>query len=215
MASVATIKAVGDWNRQMAVPISNALSATVELTGRSGRQACEMAMVYMARSARAMTPQAKKNRKIIKGSRGASYVEKYTKTGKIIKRYKNQYPDKNGNTWDDAKEIKSRGLAKRSWFWGISKLIDSKVISGVNTVHEFLSDTACGLIMTNRLKYLMKIMPAGFEQAVAAKASNQIMAQNAKKLERKFSFEIPRLAAQRSQRAQKRLAQAFKQGRAA
>lgn len=214
MASAITLKAVGDWNRQMAVPLNNALQATIEMTGRSGRQACEMAMVYMARSARAMTPQAKKNRRVLKGPRGGKYVEKYYKDGTKKDLYQSSFPYR-GYTWENAKQIKSRGLAKRSWFWGLKGLskapgVDGKDIPGVANLTEYLSSDKCGLILFDRLNYMLKIMPSGFEQAVANKASNQIMSQNAKKIERKFSVEIPRLAASRALKAQKKLEREFR-----
>ena len=215
--SATTVKMVGDWSKQMDVPIGNALEATVELTGRDGRKAVEMAMVYMARSAKSATKQAKKNRKVLKGERGAKYVEKHYKDGSIKRLYENGFPDSRGRTWEQAKEITSRGLAKRSWMWGIAGLRGGKdvgkPIAGVNTMAEFLSPTKCGLIMTNRLSYILKAAPAGVAELAAQKASNQIMAQAAKKMERKFGVEIPRLAASRAKRPKKKLEREFKNGK--
>jgi len=215
--SAVTAKMVGDWSKQMAVPLGNALQATTELTGKDGRKAVEQAMVYMARSAKAATKQAKKNRKVLKGDRGVKYVEKIYKDGKIKRLYEAGFPDSRGRTWATAKEITSRGLAKRSWMWGVAGLRGGKVkghaIAGVNTMAEFLSPTKVGLIMTNKLNYILKAAPAGVAEIAAQKASNQIMAQAAKKMERKFSVEIPRLAASRAKKAKKRLERAFKDGK--
>ena len=213
----ASIRAVGDWSKEMRVPLSNAMAAAVDLIGKSGRQACEMAMVYMARSARAMTKQAKKNRKEMSSAGNRKYVEKFYKDSKIRKLYKHNFPDDKGHTWEWAKEIRARGLAKRSWFWGIAGLRggseSSKPIPGVSTLIEILRPMECGLIMTNKLKYIFKAAGSGVEKAAADKASNQIMAQAAKKLERKFGVEVPRLAAQRAKKAEKKLAQAFREGK--
>lgn len=221
-ASETTFKMVGDWSKQMDVPIGNALAATVDLTGRSGRQACEMGMVYMARAARARTKQSKKNRKIGTDAYGRHViVDRTDSMGKLIKihQWKTQPTAADGPTWEAVKNIRRRGLAKKSWMWGIKGLRGGSSIdttqerSGVVTLDEQVSDLSCGYIMTNRLPYINKAAPHDVEAQAAASASNQIMAQAAKALERKFGVEVPRLAAQRQKRAERKLAKAWRDAR--
>ncbi len=223
MKEMVTFKAVGDWGKQIDVPLHNALMATVEMTGRSGRQACEMALVYMARSARAMTKQARKNRKTKRDQHGR-YVEVREFDVKPSKFYKWMFdaPEKRpahmrGMTWEGIRRVPNRGLAKRSWFWGIAGLgkptpEGKKPMPGVVTVEEFIGGKECGLILTNRLGYLRKVTPPNVESLAAQKASNQIMAQAAKRFERQFGIEVPRLAAQRQKRKQAHLARTFQLG---
>jgi hypothetical protein len=65
MTESVTLKTVGDWSARIEVPLSNALSASVELLGWSGYKACEKAIVYMAKSAGKLTPVAPKMRKVV------------------------------------------------------------------------------------------------------------------------------------------------------
>jgi len=231
-ASMATFKAVGDWSKKMDVPLNNALQASVELTGRSGRQACDHAIVLMAQTARKHTKTAKKNRKMGKDEHGR-FIQSERKSrlaiyewwwsaarsGKAPSRVAQFFTDHYA-VFEDAKATPNRGLAKRSWFWGIRGLKggnkdSSKKMPGVAKLDEFLGDKSSGLILTNRLSYIKNATPATVEQIAAKAANNQIMAQAAKKLERRFSVEIPRLAAQRSKRAKARLDREFKKRHAA
>jgi hypothetical protein len=218
MASDATLKMVGDWSSQVAIPLSNALAATVEMTGRSGRQACDRAMVMMAQSARAMTKQAPKNRPVKTGPHG-KYVERYSASG-IKEDYQWRFdPNRTPRpriTWEQAKRIVNRKLAGRSWMWGVMGLRDSlgasNPIPGVAQLDEIIGETECGLILTNRLGYITKpgVMPGGWEQEVERRATDRIMAQIAGQIERQFGVEVPRLAAQRQKRAERRLSAEFR-----
>jgi hypothetical protein len=153
--SDATLKMVGDWSKQMDIPIQNALNASIELTGRSGKEACGMALVYMARSASRMTKEAKVRRDVRTGKYG-KYVVRYTqgkKAGRTRIDWKWMFKDANtkgrykkaaakrgydqnirayhrNRTWDQGKLIPRRKLAKRSWMWGIKGLRDSESIGG-------------------------------------------------------------------------------------
>lgn len=217
-AQMATFKAVGDWSAQMDVPISNALAAIVDMTGRSGRQACGMAMVYMARSARAMTPQSKRKRKTGSDRYGEYVVIDRTQSSGNSYKLHSWHETFGGfrYAFEAAKYIRNRGLAKRSWFWGLKGLRQSEddgsaPIPNVVTLAEVLSRDGAGYILTNRLSYITKITPADLSDQVARKASNQIMAQAAKGLERRMGVEVPRLAAQRQKRAERKLQQAWRQ----
>lgn len=209
----ASIKAVGDWSNKMEIPLSNAIAATAALTGRSGRQACEQSMILMARSARARTDQAKKKRRVETGARKSKYVDIYRQRKEDPRRFYKASAD--DAMWERVRTIKERGLAKRSWFWGLSGLrrapqATGKKIAGVAELHEFLSRDSNGLILTNKLKYMSDVTPSGLARIVAAKASTQIMGTAARAMERKFSVEVPRLAARRKVKATQRAERAMK-----
>jgi hypothetical protein len=209
-------KMVGNWSMEMDVPLNNALQATTELTGRSGRSAVERAMSLMAKSAKVLTRQAKKNLKVQRDNK-RRFVEKTLKAGKKVNRWEFQYPNDRGETWEQAKLIGNRGLAKRSWLWGLSGLRkppkSSKEIKGVSMLTEFFGKNQAGMILTNRLNYINYAIPSNLPDIVAKRASNQIMAQAAKKLEREYGVVVPRLAASRRKRAAAQLAREFKKAK--
>lgn len=214
-----TLTAVGDWNEQIDVPLVNAMMAGIEISGRSGRQACEMAMIYMARAARRRTKQAEARRKIKTGKTVNNVSYKYVECWGGGRDVPARIPDftvrpKNelsNYSWEDArKNIAGRGLAKRSWFWSIRKLRDGKAIPGATSLYQITTPTHCGLILSNRLNYIRAVTPAGVEGMAAAAASNQIMAQVAKKMEREFGIKSPRLAARKTKAATKTLGAEFK-----
>ena len=218
--SAIAFEMVGDWSKELKVPLQSALEASIELTGKSGRDGAKRAMILMAASASALTPRAKKNRKIHRDKSGR-YVNRWTKAKRGHYKFYDfmlnnpGYPEFAQITnWDQAKRISGRGLAKRSWMWGLKgiKKSPSKPIEGVGTLEEVIGDTVSGFVSTNRLKYVRKIMPGGWEKTVAERASNRIMAQVAKKIEKQFAVEVPRLAAQR-RRKSRRLSQAWRKAK--
>ncbi len=221
-ASMVTLKTLDNWDKQIAAPLHNAMQAVIELTGRTGRQACEMAMVYMARSASKMTRQARKNRKIRHDEHGKFVL--VTEGSPHPKpfydwMFDTDKPDAiTAFTWEDVRRVRSRGLAKRSWFWGISGLnkaaaAKSKKMNGVADVQEFVKPNSAGLILTNRLSYIDKVAPANVQQQAARKASDQIMAQMAKKVEKRWKVESQRIKAGKQKRAAKKLAREFKKAK--
>jgi hypothetical protein len=223
MPSPVTMKAIGDWNNQMDIPLANALAASIELAGRNGRKAVAGAIVMMAQTARKLTAQSKQKRPV-KSDQFGKYFER-EKTGDLQRVYAflwkrggdktNPWVQAN-NTFEDARVIKNRGLAKRSWMWGIRELNkaaanERKPIAGVTDLREIIG-RECGMVLTNRLSYIMNAAPADVEAQAARSASNRIMATAAKAMERKYGMTIPRLAASRAKRAQKTLAQAYVEG---
>jgi len=243
--SAVTLKMVGDWSKQMDVPIENALTASIELTGRSGKQACGMALVYMARSASRMTKEARVWRDVRMGKYG-KYVVRYTQNkgagraridwkwmfkgenpkGRHLKAATKRGLDQNlrpyhqNRTWEQGKLIPRRKLARRSWMWGIRGLRDtesiggrgetSKPIPGVTWREEVVGNVQCGYVLKDSLSYIFKAAPSDVEQRAASQASNNIMAVAARQMERQYGIEVPRLAAQRSKRPKKTMAQAWR-----
>jgi len=200
----------------MAIPIENAIAASIEISGRTGRQACERGMILMAQSARAATKQAKKSRKIERDGK-RKYFTRQNATGAAKKSYRWRYDS--DESFNRARMTPNRGLAKRSWMWGLKDLRRhpkiGKPIPGVAELDEVLKPRECGFVMTNRLKYITKAAPANVQEIAAMKASNKIMAQSAKALERRFGVVVPRLAASRNKRRRKTLPQAYAAGKAA
>lgn len=105
--------------------------------------------------------------------------------------------------------IGRRGLAKDSWMWGI-KGFHPKAIPNVTDVQPIISAIQCGLVLTDRVRYLSKITPANLVEEVTRKATDSIMFTAAQALERKLGVEVPRLArTRRGKEAIKRLEQEF------
>lgn len=268
MANVITFKTLEDWNLKIEVPLENALNAAVEILGWSGYQACEKAIVYMAKSAGALTKVAQKLRPIVtnpafKGVGGkqrkedmrrARYgVYKYNpltgqkyfvpiyRTGeygkiRFISRTTAEWLTRDRITGEVHRErtetgtgefqmagvaqskkriIGRRGLAKRSWLWAFRSATKSKKepIPGVVDLRKSLSAVQCGLILSNRMRYLSRITPHNLVDEVTRRATDSIMAQAAKKVEKKLSIEVPRLAASRAKKSKKTLQNEFAKNR--
>jgi len=265
--SIVTLKTIDDWSKQIEVPLSNALSASVEMLGWSGYKACEKAIVYMAKSAGAMTTISPKFRPVVEnpfligadgkrhrrakhaakwgyysyGSNGqktfvpilgvdyAPYIiqfksattgemlQKDLRTGKVH-RFRPGLKGGIVTSKSEAKKderliIRNRGLAKRSWMWGLKGFHDRKQIPGVQDIETVLGENECGIVLTNKLSYMTKITPSNLQEEVARRATNSIMHQAAVAVERKFSVEVPRLAAERMRKQKKDLKSVFEMAR--
>ena len=195
----ASVKIIGDWKKEIGVSLHDALAVSMDVIGRTGEEACRHALILMAQSARALTPQSKSKRpeEVDVGLHGSKYITIWKK-GKQTRLYEFHFfrgGDMQG-TWEQARQIKNKGLAKRSWMWGLRDLStaaeNSKPISGVSTLKTILGEKSCGYILTDRLSYLMKVLASGWEQSVVMSAGNKIMAQARLKLERQWMREITR-----------------------
>ena len=198
------LKPVGNWKAQTGKLLNDALRASVEISGRNGENACRHAIILMAQSARLMTPQAKKNRKIQRSADKRPYLSKSDKGGRKRRWYlpdRKREPEEYAEKLAKWRPIKGRGLAKRSWMWGLKRLKGSpmakgKPLSGVAYSEKILGSQACGYVLTNSLSYLLKIMPPGWQATVARKAEHRIMKQAGRKLEAQWKrkMEGPRPA---------------------
>jgi hypothetical protein len=199
-----SLKTLGDWQKKIAVPLNDVLAVSMDICGRTGAEACKHAMILMAQSARAITPKAPPRRPIASDVHThAEYVTTYKKDGTNSRVFKFMFGDpKRGGagatlegTWAQAQKIANRGLAARSWMWGLKKFgvaSAGKPMGGVTTLMTITGEKACGYILTDRIKYLLKIMPAGWESTVAQRAGNKIMKQAAMKIERQWKSEMAR-----------------------
>ena len=197
MAGAVTLTTMGNWKKEIGVPLHDALAVSMDITGRTGEQACRHALILMAQSARALTKQARKNRKMRRDEHGR-YVENWTRGGgEPQKLYEWMFsPERSEGdygTWENARKISNRGLAKRSWMWGLARLKSmktGKAIPGTSRVFSLSTATANGYVKQNRLDYIREAMPPGWEASVQMKAGNKIMAQARGKLERKWRREM-------------------------
>jgi len=202
MAGIVSLKTIGNWDKQIGVPLKDAMAVSMDIIGRSGEEACKHAIILMAQSARALTPQARKRRRVRKDKHG-QYVlyDKPSKNQKKIYRWKfsqeRQHHSDFEGTWEGAQKIGKRGLAKQSWMWGLKALTAKAVgkpISGVGVLKTIKSDSLNGYLLENRLDYITKIMPPGWERTVEVRAGNKIMAQARNKLQRQWrkAMNLPR-----------------------
>lgn len=240
MASAVTLRTIGNWRSEIGVPLKSALAVSMDVTGRTGEQACRHALILMARSASAITPQSKKLRKVVKNPdqrwktdrrrapfgvmvyrKGKEVFNPIFRTGeygniRFFDRKSASWFEHFGadrNTWrkvasgedpgnpdvvvpgintDKRRKIGRRGLAKASWLWGLSSLgarsnAKHKAIGGVTTVDVFKGAKVAGYIMTDRLRYIRKILPTGWEGTVERKAGNKIMKQAEMKVEKDWT----------------------------
>jgi len=180
----------------------------MDTAGRTGEEACKHAIILMARIAKNMTRKAKVNRTIQKDPRvkgpGGDYVEVRNQPNwdRVKNLYRLQYlkepPDTRIGTWEDAKRIgRSAGLAQRAWLWGLRRLGANagnarSPIRGVTRVVALRRGGVNGYVFTNSISYILKAMKDGWERACEQGASNQIMAQAARKMERVASARMRR-----------------------
>ena len=203
MASPASLQIIGDWRKEIGVPLRDALAVSIDVIGKSGEEACRQAVIFMAQAAASpsnnITPRAKRNREIKVDVKlhGAKYVDIYKKgQSDPVRFYQFQAKRISDDAWTNARKIGNAGLARRSWMWGLKKLDSSKVtsrpISGIARTFAIRGKQACGYILQNSLSYLVKILPAGWEAIVERSAGNRIMAMARNKLERQWQSEMRR-----------------------
>ena len=189
MADSITLEQVGNWRKELGVPLAQALSVSMNVTGKTGEKACRQALIFMAQSAGRLATRARKNRRMFKDEHG-QYVNIWSK-GVMRKLYRWAFSKSVSNsltgTWPEAREIGSRGLAKRSWMWGLAQLgkrSKSRPIAGTWKLATIRSTTLNGYMLTNKLGYISKVMPAGWEQEAQRLGTNRVMAQARSKLQR-------------------------------
>lgn len=190
---------VGDWKAQMRAPLENALAVSQDVFGRTGMQACRHAVILMAQSARHLAKQSAANRQVMRNQKGP-YVDVYAQRSenRVWSVHKWQTSDNGGDmrvTWAQVKRIKNRGLAKRSWMWGLSQIggsNGSKPLQGAYAVAQSATRDMAMVVKTNKLAYIEKAMPAGWLATVTASAGNKIMAQARDKMQREWVSAVKR-----------------------
>jgi len=199
MAGVVSLKLIGDWRKEIGVPLRDALHVSMDIMGRTGEEGCRHALILMAQSAAALTKQARKNRKMQHDEHG-KYVDVFNQGRATARKvyewmFSDDNPDRIPGTWERAREVGSRGLGKRSWMWGLKRLggrSKGKVMTRTSRVLTITRETVSGYILENALSYITKILPAGWEATVALRAGNKIMAQARAKIERQWKSAMRR-----------------------
>lgn len=212
MANAVTLN-LGNWGAQVGVGLRDALAVSINVMGRTGEQACKHALILMAQSAAKLSKgkSRAKNRRIQKDEHG-KFVEVYTQKRREPRKvydwmFSDSRQERIDGTWENAKRIGNKGLAARSWLWGLKRLggkPKSAPISGTSKVYTIRGKQSSGYVKDNRLSYIHKAMPTGWESQVAQLATNKIMKQAAMKTERKWKS-----AMRRKQKQQERTLQSF------
>ena len=193
-----SIQMIGDWRTNMNLRMKDALAVTMAVSGRSLAEACKHAIILMAQSAAALTKQSKKKRRV-KREKGLEYVETYKKDGSISKLFKFKFDERADDvrgTWEQAQIIKGRGLAKRSWMWGLKslskKMTTGRPIRGVGYLYKILTAKVGGFVLKNNLHYITKALPPGWKQQVERSAAKKSMKQSENKLKRDWARAVQR-----------------------
>ena len=216
MASDFTIRAVNDWRGAVHTSMATAARVSMEVWRREGTEATKHLLILMAQSARAMTPQSKQYRPVQHDKHG-DYVEVWSH-GKASKIYKWMTKKSDADVqrdyargramgrsdaraarmaaapdWGRVQTIRNRGMAKRSWMWGFGKQHPLQNVAVVERLHN--GARVVGYQLTNRLGYIDRIMPAGYQAAAEQKAVNKLMKQAEDKMVKAFEREVGRRGA--------------------
>lgn len=199
MPGKVSLKMIGNWSSEIGVPLNNALAASMDITGRTGEQACRHAIILMAQSAGKMMRNSRRKTRQIQRDEHGKYVDVYVQGRRAPYKvyewmFKGTRQERIPGSWQNAKKIGNVGLGKRSWMWGLRKLGAkskiTKVIPGGSRVFAITGETANGYVKQNRLDYVTKALPAGWESRVQQTAGNKIMEQARAKLEKKWRREM-------------------------
>lgn len=202
MASAMTFRMVGNWQNQVAIPMTSAINVMMEVFRRDAAKVCKTALWYMTQSAAKLTKLSAKKREVVKNPsfRHILSADQYRNIARnageeALKPYFKLTATKlmQGGKWkpifankkEPIERIKGRGLAKRSWVWGWGK---GNPIAGVSVITSHVTNAgkSAGYVLKNKLDYITKALRAGWEQDVERKATNKIMAQAARKMEKDF-----------------------------
>jgi len=209
----AALKTIGDWEKGVRIPLESAMQTSMQVMGRTGEQTTKATLIFMAQSARAITPTAPKNRKVSAnpGFKNLLRKDQYgplANSGRNMKPYfkyvATKYTQKAGggmrevyaNEKEPLKPIRNRGLAKASWFWplklvggpsGTTTFTDKRGVTSAGPIQERAGDVVYrGYQLTNALSYITRIMPSGWQSTVEQKAANRLLGQAREKLRRDF-----------------------------
>ena len=213
-ATEVSLKIIGDWQKNIKQGLDNVLAVSMDVMGRNGDEACKHGLIMMAESARHLTPTAPARRPVIDnpGFRHLLRKSQY----KVMRQRGNRMGDYYKFTADRlmqpesgkslvilfankkqtiAKIGKNRGLAKRSWFWGLGplgKAEGSTPIPGASNVYSVLGQKLCGYVKENKLNYITRALPAGWEVAVQVAVENKVMANAVIKLQNEWRSSVNR-----------------------
>ena len=104
-------------------------------------------------------------------------------------------------TWDEVKRIGNQGMARRSWFWGLRNMpgapyaMKGKPYPGVARMLKLAGSgsESFGMILENRLAYIMDATPSDYEARAVQSAGNRIMSDAARKLKTQVGSNLNQL----------------------
>lgn len=199
--------------------LQDAMQRGMREFGRSSDDATKHALIAMARSAGPETPKAKPTRPVFANPRFAHLLRrrqykqyrgdatrypryfKYAtnalrQSGGPVRRY--------GNDRKQLAKVPRAGLAKSSWKWGLRLLgaggqAQHAPIGGVVSTYTitqspglFRADVVRGREMENRLQYIGRVLKAGWEDRVGAKAANWLRANLERRQAASMGYELAR-----------------------
>jgi hypothetical protein len=179
MPSAASFKMLGNWDKQIGVPLEDALAVSMDVFGYTGEKACRQCIYFMTQSAQTLTKLGQRKRPVhsnpdFKHLMRKEQYKKWRMAGHDLRYYfkntawylqQDSHPmaklgglQRWGNHPEKLAKIGNVGLAKRSWMWGFGKgrpipgVTELWTVSGrVNTRGENMSggDTDTRNITTN------------------------------------------------------------------
>lgn len=197
MAGKTKLVMTNDWTGHLEKSLSNALNLSMEVMGRTGEEACKHGMIMMAKSARAITGKSKKRRQVMRDDqRLGPYVNVYNQgSHEPVRLYKWMLGKKNLKNvdWQKAQTIGNQGLARRSWMWGLGRIggkPETSAIPGTSRFYAITGEKVNGYVKENKLAYILKALPAGWESAVQSAVVNKMFKQAAMKMERMWQAKV-------------------------
>ena len=205
MSNASAIQMVGNWDTKTNNGLQAALKVIVGTTNKTLPMAVAKCMVMMAQTTSKLTAKSKKNRPIMRAEHNQQFVEVFNQKSEKRRMYKFQFdnPQKTGlkATWDEVKRIGNKGMAKRSWFWGLRGLpgapyaMGGKPYPGVARLMKLVGSgsESFGMVLENRLSYILSAVPADYEAQAVMRTGNRIMKDAAKKLETEVGANLNQL----------------------
>lgn len=202
MAGAMQVQLRPDSAEAVEAGLRQAFAVSMDVMLRSPKEALKHAMILMAQSAGKLAKRAPARRKIQEDhttGRKLRFVEILSQKAPPSRLYEFQFaenhPGRLQGTFQDAQRIGQRGLAGRSWTWGLRRLgVEPKgrAIPGVATLIDVRSPDTVGYILKNALSYMLHAMPPGWEATVQTLVTHKIMHQAKLKLERDWQAAMRR-----------------------
>jgi hypothetical protein len=212
-AKALKMETVGNWEKEIGGSLARAAASWREATGASGEKACKKALAAMmiaagSKRSNNITNQSKKKRPIEREKGRKFFTRLYSDGGKqkFYEWYWEKYPEKYSGSFDEAREIKTQGLARRSWTWGLPKLGKaggtSTPIPGTSRVFGLVKGRDVGgYVKENRLGYINKAMEPGWQQEAKRKGIKKLLVEK---------YDMERKQARAIQRRDRRNARALR-----
>lgn len=202
MSNAFTLKVIGEWDKEIGIPLQTAMKVSMETLNKTGLEALGRCIVMMAQAVRKMTPKSGKLRTVIKEVKDGlgPYVNVWSqktdnRVGRIYQwQFSQDNPNRLDGTWEQAKKIANSGMAQRSWFWGLRGLpgapaFQGKPYPGIAKLLKLRGsgDETAGYILENRLAYMTKILPSDYEAQAVRSVGNKTLADAARRMEQNFA----------------------------